>query len=311
MKKGKKKRKLKVFLLFSIVLLIFFLVLWVMNPENLKEIKGWFLNQSFKDYYNAESLLMVDLSNDEIFVSKNIHEKRIPASLAKLFVVDYALTLGKLDDVVKVSSDALSFTKPNSSIANIKEKEYYFHNLIAAMLVPSGNDAAYVVADYCVGILEEDAKTSDERIQIFMDSLNQYLEEQGYLDTILYDPSGFDMDARTTVMDLKNVAEKLLEYDWFLDIVSKSSYTAILPDGSTQTWHNTNVYLDSSQKYYNENVIGIKTGSLDNDYNLVVLYQQHNKMFLICSLGSKTDSRRYEDVNYVLKTIDESDYLKY
>ena len=52
-----------------------------------------------------------------------------------------------------------------------------------------------------------------------------------------------------------------------------------------------------------------QVGSLSNDYNLVVLYQQHGKEFLICSLGSQSDSSRYDDVNYILKTIDESDYL--
>lgn len=93
------------------------------------------------------------------------------------------------------------------------------------------------------------------------------------------------------------------------DIVSKSNYTATLPDGSTQTWRNTNTFLDQTSEYYNENVKGIKTGSLSNDYNLVVLYQQHGKEFLICSLGSQSDSSRYDDVNYILKTIDESDYL--
>ena len=82
-----------------------------------------------------------------------------------------------------------------------------------------------------------------------------------------------------------------------------------LPDGSTQTWRNTNTFLDQTSEYYNENVKGIKTGSLSNDYNLVVLYQQHGKEFLICSLGSQSDSSRYDDVNYILKTIDESDYL--
>lgn len=89
----------------------------------------------------------------------------------------------------------------------------------------------------------------------------------------------------------------------------KSEYDITLPDGSTQTWRNTNTFLDQTSEYYNENVKGIKTGSLSNDYNLVVLYQQHGKEFLICSLGSQSDSSRYDDVNYILKTIDESDYL--
>jgi len=43
---------------------------------------------------------------------------------------------------------------------------------------------------------------------------------------------------------------------------------------------------------------------------IVVLYKKHGKEFLICSLGSQSNYSRYDDVNYVLKTIDESDYLK-
>lgn len=174
----------------------------------------------------------------------------------------------------------------------------------------SGNDAAYVVADYCGGIISKEAKNSKERINVFMNKLNEYLKEEGYNDTKLYDPSGYDQKAQTTVSDLSKVVKKLLKYQWFRDIVSKTSYTAILPDKSKQTWKNTNVFLDPTSKYYNENVLGVKTGSLSNDYNLIVLYKKHGKEFLICSLGSKSDVSRYNDVNYILKTIDESDYLR-
>ena len=143
-----------------------------------------------------------------------------------------------------------------------------------------------------------------------MKNLNTYMQNQGYKDTVLYDPSGFDTGARTTVVDLKAVVKKLLENQWFREIVSQTSYTATLPDGVTQTWKNTNTFLDPSSEYYNENVIGVKTGSLSDDYNLVVLYKMHGKEFLICSLGSQSDSSRYDDVNYILKTINESGYLK-
>ena len=177
------------------------------------------------------------------------------------------------------------------------------------MLVPSGNDAAYVVADYCGGLLDPQASTAGERVNAFMTGLNQHITEIGCTDTVLYDPSGFDLDARTTVLDLKTVVDRLLENSWFRDIVCQSSYTAILPDGSTQIWKNTNTFLDPESEYYNENVIGIKTGSLSDDYNLVVLYRQHGKEFLICSLGSSTTSSRYDDVSVILKTIDESNYL--
>ena len=289
------------------------LVPWVMQPENFREIKNkinsFFYKENFPDSYNAKSLILVDCSDDEIFVSKKENEPQVPASLAKLFVIEYAATLADLDSIVAANREAILLTKPGSSVAHIKEKEYFLHNLFAAMLVPSGNDAAYVVADYCGGLLSPQAESSQERVGIFMENLNLYLQQQGYSNTVLYDPSGFDMEALTTTLDLKAVVYRLLEYSWFREIVSQNAYTATLPDGSTQIWQNTNTFLDPTSEYYNENVCGIKTGSLSDDYNLIVLYQQHGKEFLICSLGSQSDSSRYDDVNFILKTIDESYYL--
>ena len=285
-----------------------------MKPENFRNEKNAiysFLYDEFQqDSYNAKSLILVDRSNNEIFISKKENEQQLPASLAKLFVIEYAATIADLDSILPGSYEAISMTKPGSSVADIEVKDYFLHNLFAAMLVPSGNDAAYVVADYCGGILSPQAARGQERVNVFMDNLNIHLQEKGYSNTILYDPSGYDMDAITNVLDLNAVVNQLLKYQWFRDIVSQSSYMATLPDGSTQTWKNTNTFLDPNSEYYNENVIGVKTGSLSDDYNLVVLYKKHDKEFLICSLGSQSDSSRYDDVTYILRTIDESDYLR-
>lgn len=233
----------------------------------------------------------------------------MPASLAKLFVIDYANEIADLNEIVHASPHALSMTKPGASTAGITEQEYYLHNLFAAMQVPSSNNAAYVVADYCGGILAPDASTSEKRVTAFMHGLQEHLPGIVCSDTVLYDPSGFDLEARTTVLDLKIVADRLLEKDWFRDTICQSRYTATLPDGSTQTWKNTNTFLGPDSEYYNENVRGIKTGSLSDDYNLIVLYRQHGKEFLICSLGSAATTSRYEDVSVILKTMDESNYL--
>lgn len=318
MKRNRKIRKKGKTSYFSLILLLFiilgtFFILWISKPENFRnekdQIHSLLFNNFQNESYNAKSLIVVDRSNDSTFISKRENEQNLPASLAKLFVIEYATTLADLDNIVYASPDAIALTKPGSSIANIQEQNYYLQNLYAAMLVPSGNDAAYVVADYCGGILSPESTTTQDRIAIFIDNLNIYLQQEGCKDTIIFDPSGFDTDARTTVSDLKLIVDKLLENDWFRKIVSQYYYTATLPDGSTQSWENTNTFLNPTSKYYNENVIGIKTGSLSDDYNLVVLYQQHGKEFLICSLGSQSDSSRYDDVKYILKTIDESNYL--
>lgn len=316
MKRKYKKRRFHfgIFFIFLTAVMVagVFFIPWVMKPENFRNEKNAiysFLYGEFQqDSYNAKSLILVDRSNNEIFISKNENEQQLPASLAKLFVIEFAATIADLDSIVPASYEAISLTKPGSSVADIKTKDYFLHDLFAAMLVPSGNDAAYVVADYCGGILSPQTARGQERIDVFMDNLNIHLQEKGYSNTILYDPSGYDIDALTNVLDLNAVVNQLLEYQWFRDIVSQSSYIATLPDGSTQTWKNTNTFLDPNSEYYNENVIGVKTGSLSDDYNLVVLYKKYDKEFLICSLGSQSDSSRYDDVTYILHTIDESDY---
>ena len=302
------------FLLTVVVIAGVFFIPCVMKPENFRSEKNAIYSLLYGEFQpdsnNVKSMILVDRSNNDFFISKKENEQQLPASLAKLFVIEYAATIADLDSIVPASYEAISLTKPGSSVAGIEAKDYFLHNLFAAMLVPSGNDAAYVVADYCGGILSPQTAAVQDRINIFMDSLNVHLQEKGYTNTVLYDPSGYDMDALTTVLDLNSVVNQLLEFQWFRDIISQSSYTATLPDGSTQSWKNTNIFLDPTSDYYNENVIGVKTGSLSDDYNLVVLYQKYGKEFLICSLGSQSDSSRYDDVNNILKTIDESDYLK-
>ena len=290
---------------------IFFL--WAMQPENFRREKALiqgFLFESFQeDSYNAASLILVDRENDSGFISKREREQRVPASLAKLFVVEYAASMVDLDCLVTPSPEAIALTKPGSSVAGIETREYAFRDLLAAMLVPSGNDAAYAVADYCGGLLAPEAAPGQERVEVFMENLNRRLKEAGYTDTVLYDPSGFDTDALTSALDLKSVTDVLLEYQWFRDMVSQSYYTTELPDGGIYTWKNTNAFLDPESEYYNGNVEGIKTGSLFDDFNLVVLYRQYGKEFLICSLGSESDSSRYDDVSNIIRTIDESSFL--
>ena len=76
-------------IIFLIIILGIFLASWVIKPENLREIKEKVRNIFFENQttssYNAKSLILVDLSNDESFISKNADEKQVPASLAKLF----------------------------------------------------------------------------------------------------------------------------------------------------------------------------------------------------------------------------------
>ncbi len=278
------------------------------DPALLQKAKEWFCdfqwNLTAGNTYHSRSLLVVERDSGEVLLSQREQKRCLPASLAKLFVIEYAATFTELDDLVEVHEAALALTKPESSVAELEAQPYYLRDLFAAMLVPSGNDAAYAVADYCGGLIDPTAQPGQERVDVFMEHLRRYLRQQGYADTVLYDPSGFDEESYTTAEDLCAVTERLLEYRWVREMVGQLWYAAELPDGSTQSWKNTNQFLEPVSDFYNENVVGIKTGSLPGNYHLMVLYEQNGKEFLICSLGAPSDTARYDDVVNIINTID-------
>lgn len=303
------RRMLRTLCLLLVVAGVVLAARWAVEPQRLQAEKEWLQttlqNWTAGQSYGGKSLLVVDRSCNEVVRAKRADKRCVPASLAKLFVIEYATTLAELDDVVNVSEEALALTKPESSVAGLEARPYYLRDLFAAMLIPSGNDAAYAVADYCGGLLKPEAQPGQQRVDVFMEHLRPYLYQQGYEDTVLYDPSGFDAAAYTTAEDLCAVTERLLEYEWVREMVGQLWYAAELPDGSIQLWKNTNLFLEPTSEFYNEHVTGIKTGSLPQNYHLLVLYEKNGREFLICSLGAFSDTGRYEAVSDVLKTVDE------
>ncbi|WP_425538999.1 D-alanyl-D-alanine carboxypeptidase family protein [Microaceticoccus formicicus] len=258
-----------------------------------------------KNGFNGESFLVIDNASGSVIISKNENEKYNPASIAKLFVIDYILTMADKGTIIEGEKDALKLVKKGSSKADLNPDKYTLENLIAAMLVPSGNDAAYVVANHFGNLIYPNAQNIKDRIKYFMNGLGEHLKTEGYDDTVLYDPSGYDYDAKTSVKDIESVTNKLLKHEWIRNIVKQATYTTTLPNGKTVSWKNTNDFLNDKSKVYNPKVEGMKTGSLGDVFNLVVLYNDGDREFLICSLGSHSNKGRYEDVSFIIKTIDQ------
>lgn len=113
MKRKYRRKKIRivgavVFLALMIFSSVF--VIWQMKTNEfgglIDRIEEVFYGTPFKNAYNAKSLILVDLSNDEVFISKRENEQQLPASLAKLFVIKYAVTLADLDND-KIRSEQL------------------------------------------------------------------------------------------------------------------------------------------------------------------------------------------------------------
>lgn len=254
--------------------------------------------------YHGKAYMIIDRKYDKVLLKRNEHMQISPASLTKLYLIAYVNTFCSLDEEVLVTREVLNTVKKGSSLAYLKLKKYSVRNLYEALLLPSGNDAAYVLATYAGSKLNKEAKTVAEKKAALLRGLNEYLKANHYNDTVIYDPSGFDLNTKTSAYDLKKISDHLLKIDLFRYLTSQDDYRATLPDGTFQYWKTANEFIDKKSKHYHPNVSGTKTGSIKGAYNIVTLYNKYHKEFLVISLGSSSEDTRYVDTRVLLSIID-------
>ena len=252
---------------------------------------------------DALSFSVYDIEQEKYLFYEGDSQLPTVASLAKLFVIDYALKKVDLDDVVEVNQEVLELVPVGSSLANLKAGQYTVKQIMEAMLVPSGNGAAYALAYHIAKNELGEGYTVTEYIDYFMTELREYLIEEGYSKTNLYnDPSGASMQADTHLDDINHVALKLLNYDFVRECIGESSFSIQTPQGEF-TWKNTNEFLDKNSPYYNTNVKGMKTGTMASSYSIVVLYEKDEKKYLITCLAALSNEGRYKAVQSAINTI--------
>lgn len=254
--------------------------------------------------HTASALGVAVMGQDQILYTESADTPLSPASLAKLFCIDYALTLFRPDETVSVCQESLDLMKQDSTWAALIPGRYSISTLVAGMLIPSGNDAAYALADVCGARLNPQALNCEARIEAFIQGLQEHLRTAGFTATQIMDPSGFDDFSRSTVRDLLRVGERLMRVEWLRDLVGRLHYQVPMPGGYSENWTNTNAFLDPQSPFYNPNVHGLKTGTLDGASNLLTLYHSHHHDFLVLTLDSTSETDRYRDQQSLFRAIE-------
>lgn len=250
----------------------------------------------------TRALLIEEVAKGQVLRSENATEPVLPASLAKLFVIEYVLSLADSRESVWVSGSTLKMAQPKSSKADLIPGRYSVRELSAATLIPSGCDAAWALAVFGGQKLAPQADEAGAA-QAFLTGLNQHLRDKGWGATQIYEPSGFDYASRTTAADVAAVTRELLGHDWIRFLVAQGKYRMDMGDGRVYKWTNTNKFMEAGGPYFNPQVIGFKTGSLGNDYNISVLYRQGGREYLVVSLGERSDEARYQSLAPVLAAL--------
>lgn len=237
---------------------------------------------------NSAAIELINLDTDTIVYQKNADAKRAPASTTK--IMSFIVVSEQIEDlentqvtVTKEVVDRLLGT--GSSLSGIKENDVLtVMQLLNCMMVPSGNDAALVLADY-IGNGNADA---------FVELMNQKAQELGCVNTHFMNPHGLhDENHYTTAHDLYLITKYAMTLPHFTDITDQTRYTYTPAGGpeanQERTLVTTNRLIDPNldPSLYYRYARGIKTGSHDQaGYCLVSSATKGGYSYMCVALGS-------------------------
>lgn len=191
----------------------------------------------------------------------DVDEPIYPASITKLLTCYVVLQHMEPEDTVTVG-DAISLVEEDSSVADLQEGDVLtVEQLIAAMMLPSGNDAAQVAAVATGRVIAgyEDLPCEQAK-EVFVKEMNVQAELLGMHNSHFVSPDGWhDENHYTTMADLVTLSRVVLQNQTILKYTTRAKETVQLSDRELE-WENTNFLLYEGGEAYVPSAIGLKTG---------------------------------------------------
>ena len=251
---------------------------------------------------DAEQFFVYDVSAGTFLLLEGAQQVIYPASTQKLLTILYARTILEDSETV-VPGKELSLLGKNSSVAYIKTyHRLTVEQLIEGMLIPSGNDAALVLAAAAGKKLDGTISNGIEAVSVFVRGMNEYAKELGLVGSEFTDPSGYDNEQYSTLEDMAILALHAHNDPLIMKYACRSEEEIVYQSGHVNHWENTNLCLDKESEYYLPEATGLKTGTLNNRYyNLVISYQVDEKEYIAGFFGEHHSVDRFEDAGRVLE----------
>ena len=253
-----------------------------------------------------DQVLVYDATNDEILYSNSRESTKLyPASVTKLYSAYVALQYLDPLDVVTVG-DELNLVHAGSSVAYIgRGHRLYVQTVVEAMMLPSGNDAAVVLA-VAAGrkIAQDDALEAQEAMNVFVREMNRMAKELGFEKSHFANADGWHSGSHYTCLnDLARISKLALENKTISRYIKKYQDEVTFLSGQKITWKNTNLLLNPEEGYYRGDAIGMKTGyTRQAEYCLMSAFKCSDGRTLVIGLfGYADENQRFRDTIQLAK----------
>lgn len=239
---------------------------------------------------NATGVVLYETQSQTLMYTQDADVRTDPASLVKIMTGMLVAEKGTMTDAVTVTEEAISSIPKSAATSKLLAGEVLtVEQLMHCMLVSSANDAAAVLAHYIAG--SQDA---------FVAMMNERADELGCTETNFINVHGlYDYSQYSTARDLAKILDAALKNEDFRRIFCTTQYTVPATNLSDVRYLSTGNYLmsyDDVVVYYDERVIGGRTGITDTGHRNLATLAQSGNMELICiylGAASELDENGY------------------
>ena len=263
------------------------------------------LDEAAKDL-SARQILVYDSTNDQLLYTKAPEGGKLyPASVTKLFTCYVALQILDPSKVITAGNE-LNLVADDSSKAYIyRNQQVTVKMLVGGMMMPSGNDAAMIMAAAAGRKLAGDSRLpAEEAVRTFVAEMNRQAKELGFEKTHFSNPDGYHVGSHYTCLnDMIRMAELALGNDIIRRYMGYYGLNLTYVSGQSNTWVNTNQLLNKNGEFYCEDAIGMKTGHTGQaGHCLMSAFEIGDKTVVIGVFGCKDKNARFSD-SIVLRNI--------
>jgi D-alanyl-D-alanine carboxypeptidase len=239
------------------------------------------LQYPYQPYISARSAVVMDDLTKRALYEKNPTLRLSTASTAKIMTALVALDYYHPEDLLTVQRDHYE----GSIVGFPKGETVSFADIMYGMLLPSGNDAAYTLAENYPGGMDAFVAKMNEKAHILHLDNSHFADPAGLLD------DGSFM----TVVDLARLCSFAMQNQIFAGIVGTKEKVFSGASGNTYDVTNINKLLGIN------GVIGIKTGQTEGAGEVLTTAKKENGRLFIIVVMQSTD--RFGDTQNLLNLI--------
>ncbi|MBR5808964.1 MAG: D-alanyl-D-alanine carboxypeptidase [Clostridia bacterium] len=215
-------------------------------------------------FVSGKSCIVICADTNQVLYGENQHKKMGMASTTKIMTAIVALEHGNTTDIVTISQNAAY--QEGSSVYLKPGDKVSLCDLLYALMLNSGNDAAMAIAEHI-------AKTPDD----FAALMNEKATALGCRNTHFKNPSGLpDSEHYSTTYDMALIMSYAMKNDEFAKIVATKEHQIQTADSVT--------YLRNHNKllWQYPNCIGGKTGFTKASGRCFVSCANKDGVTLVC-----------------------------